>query len=84
MRKIPYIFDVINAVNVALQKNNLIYLNVGNNLNRQKVVFKSLDNNPKSPNYLALYKADKVKIMENMATIANTVKQILNYANENG
>jgi|SRR3989344_543397 len=43
------------------------------------VVCKSLGLNPKSPNYLALFKADKEGIMANMETIASAAKGILGY-----
>ncbi len=45
------------------------------------VVCKSLGLNPKSPNYLALYKADKDAIMANMGIISGTAKGILEFIN---
>ncbi len=45
------------------------------------VVCKSLGLNPKSPNYLVLYKADKDKIMANMEIISGMAKGILEYTN---
>ncbi len=48
------------------------------------VVCKSIGLNPKSPNYLALYKADKEGIMANMETISITARRILEFTDGKG
>ncbi|HLC79839.1 MAG TPA: ArdC-like ssDNA-binding domain-containing protein [archaeon] len=48
------------------------------------VVCKTFGLNPKSPNYLALYKADKDKIMANMETISATARMISEFTTGKG